>query len=149
MELDINADTGLGASGCALGNHTCKGTAPAFDANPKSTRTKAKERVTGDSAEAWALRSAKLCPLPLEVMTSSPRRIDAAPNWVITPYHSAALRASGWRAWSVRISNNELSAISSQQNISVMMLDAAGTASRVKMKTMNMLRALRDVIAPL
>ena len=40
MAPDISADTGLGASGWALGSHTWKGTTPAFD--PKPTRASRK-----------------------------------------------------------------------------------------------------------
>src|ERR1035437_9991621 len=75
-------------------------------------------------------------------------RIDAAPNWVITPYHSAASRASRLWDWSVRMSRSELSAINSQQNMKLMTLDAAGTTSNVRTKIINIVMAVLDAIAP-
>ena len=60
MELDISADTGLGASGWAFGNQTCSGTAPAFDANPRSASTNAKDRTVEERASEWDLMSANV-----------------------------------------------------------------------------------------
>ena len=43
----INADTWLGAAGCASGSQTCNGTSPAFEPAPISARTKTQGRDRG------------------------------------------------------------------------------------------------------
>ena len=59
---DISAETGLGASGCARGSQTWSGTAPALEANPMRTSTKAMERSAGERVAACARMSAKVWP---------------------------------------------------------------------------------------
>src|SRR5665647_3025989 len=51
----MSAETGLGASGWAFGSHTCKGTAPAFDPNPRTASTNAVLTHLGASAILFAL----------------------------------------------------------------------------------------------
>ena len=47
MAPDMSAETGLGASGWALGSHTWKGTTPAFDPKPTRASTKTSASHTG------------------------------------------------------------------------------------------------------
>ena len=47
MAPDMSADTGLGASGCALGSQTWNGTTPAFDPNPTNARRNTTARAPG------------------------------------------------------------------------------------------------------
>ena len=144
---DISAETGPGASGWALGNQTCNGTAPAFEAKPSSTSTNANERTVGERVTACAATAANVWPPPCRVSNKSPNRIDAAPTCVIAPYHWAASRAAAWRRCSTMMSSIELRAISSQKNISVAMLDAAGTQSIESRKTRKSETAVRERIA--
>ena len=44
---DINAETWLGAAGCASGSQTCAGTIPAFDPNPISASTNTSDASPG------------------------------------------------------------------------------------------------------
>ena len=44
---DISADTWLGATGCAIGSHTCSGTTPALAPKPRSASTKTASRTCG------------------------------------------------------------------------------------------------------
>jgi hypothetical protein len=44
---DIRAETWLGATGCAIGSHTCSGAIPALVPNPSSASTNAASRAPG------------------------------------------------------------------------------------------------------
>src|SRR2546428_12390867 len=46
---DSNAETWLGATGCAIGNHTWSGITPALVPKPTSARRKTRLRVAGGS----------------------------------------------------------------------------------------------------
>ena len=60
MAPDMSADTGLGASGCALGNHTWKGTAPAFDPKPTNANMKTRARTPDARCRAWTPMAANV-----------------------------------------------------------------------------------------
>ena len=87
MAADISAETGPGASGCARGNHTCKGTAPALDAKPTSASTKAVLRThAGRCGDRRAMTAKDWLPQRVASKTN-PRIKAAAPSCVITAYH--------------------------------------------------------------
>src|ERR1039458_9376683 len=91
MAPDMSADTGLGASGCALGNHTWKGTAPAFDPKPTKVNMKTSARTSDGRWRAWTAMAAKVWP-EWAARIKKPIRIIVAPTWVRTAYHVPALR---------------------------------------------------------
>ena len=143
MAADIRADTGPGASGWARGNHTCSGTAPAFDPKPITASTKAVLRTHAGRCGDRSAMTAKDW-LPERVASSTKPRINAAaPNCVITAYHCPAPCTSLRCAWSARTRKSDVTAISSQRNKKVVTLDAAGTSSRVVTKSGRMHEAVR------
>ena len=87
---DINAETWLGAAGCACGSQTCSGITPAFDPKPMPSRTKTRSRVSGSR-----------CPLPNSIPPNhrssglsekqKPKNSAANPACVITKYTHPAL----------------------------------------------------------
>ena len=80
MAALINAETGLGASGCARGNQACNGSRPALDPKPASVSTNTAVRTPGGTADRSAKRSAS----PVADSSISPSRIATNPSWVIT-----------------------------------------------------------------
>src|SRR5262249_9154360 len=91
IAADISAETWLGASAWARGSHGCRGTAPAFDANP--------HRHSTNTVPLTAAGTAELC--PRIAMKSDPAAAASHarpssratnPAWVIAAYHTAAGR---------------------------------------------------------
>ena len=124
------ADTCDGASGCALGSHTCSGTSPALDPNPTKISTNTNPRSPGGSDPA---RSAwNVSPPAAAAKESSPIRIATRPRWVITAYHVPAPATAGRLACSASTSSSDVSAINSHSTRNVDTLAAHGTSSSVQ-----------------
>jgi hypothetical protein len=88
-------------------------------------------RTPGERWSAAERIEAKLCPPAWAASRSRENRIAAAPTWVITAYHSAALRVAWLRRWSTSTSSSEVRAMSSHSTRKVATLPAAGTSSMV------------------
>ena len=80
----INAETGLGASGWARGNHACSGSRPAFDPKPMRVSRNTAVRVPSEMPPDPAAMVAKGSPPPAADSTTRASRIAAKPSWVIT-----------------------------------------------------------------
>ncbi len=130
---DMSAEIGPGACGCARGSHGCSGTAPALDANPTRTSTNTTDASGADSCRRWLAMTANPCPPACVASSSSPRRMAAAPMWVIAPYHWAASRVSGRRC-SMSTASSDVSAMSSHATRKLATEAAAGTRSIVARK---------------
>src|SRR5207253_3052052 len=126
MTLDMSAETGLGAAGCALGSQTWSGTRPAFAPKPTSARTKTK-LLRPDESVAADMASAEQSHAPSAGKRSkNDARMDPSPNCVMPRYQLPALTVSGSSA-SVMTSSYELIAIPSQKRTNQKMLSARGT----------------------
>ena len=79
----INAETGLGASGCALGSHACSGSRPAFDPNPRTVSRKIALRGPGVRLSTFAAMVVKASPPPVADKTTRAIRMNTKPNWVM------------------------------------------------------------------
>ena len=80
----INAETGLGASGCARGNHACSGSSPALDPNPVRVNRNTAVRVPDERPSACAAMVLKASPPPAADNITRASRIAAKPSWVMT-----------------------------------------------------------------
>ena len=126
MAALMTADTWLGASGCARGSQTCRGTIPALLANPTISRANATDAVP-ESAGTRAI-AVKPVPPPAAARTANPSKSITKLKWVITEYHRAAERTGARWAWSARSSTVEATAISSQHSRNETASAAAGTS---------------------
>src|SRR3954447_7255506 len=127
------ADTGDGASGCALGSHTCSGTRPAFDPKPANSTTNTNEPSPG--ARCAPRRVVKLSPPAAAAYTVRATSRATNPSWVITAYHQPASRTAGPRRWSATTRISEVSAISSHSTRNVETPAAHGTSTSAAAKT--------------
>src|SRR5947208_8541419 len=85
---DSNAETWLGATGCAIGNHTWSGITPALVPKPTSARRKTTLRVAGGSvADRIAANEPVMSP-PARTRNAATKA--ANPAWVTARYQFAA-----------------------------------------------------------
>ena len=143
MAPDISAETGLGASGCAFGSQTWKGTTPAFEPKPTRASRKTSPRTPGERCRECSAMAANDCPSACAAKTKNPTRIRAAPTWVSTAYQEAALWTGSLRQWSTSTSASDVNAISSHSIMKVATLPALGTRRSVVTKIGNTHAAVR------
>src|SRR5260370_27943558 len=94
MAPDISAETWLGASGWARGNHTWSGTTPALEPNPANAARNTTAPVTDPRDGPARRRAAKLSPLAWAARRKKATRLMTSPRSVITADHQPAARAA-------------------------------------------------------
>lgn len=109
----INAETGLGASGCTRGSQACGSTAAVFDVNAAATTMNTSPRTVGDTVCAPARSAANASPPVWAANRANPASISTSPRCVITAYQRSACRSEARSRCSASTSQREASAVSS------------------------------------
>ena len=90
---DIRAETWLGATGCAMGSHTCSGAMPALVPKPRSASANAASRVP-EVRDADLIPAKEVVRSPAESRRNIARRA-AKPACVTAMYQCAARTVPG------------------------------------------------------
>src|SRR5574340_444540 len=113
MTADINAETLLGATGCAFGSQVCNGTIPAFVPNPTKADTNIRFLTKRGNEGDDVLKESKP-KLPVwRYPSKNETKISAVPKCVMTRYVIPDFTFSSL-SWSYITKKNDVSDINSQ-----------------------------------